>query len=65
VTGTVQVELETGATYAASWDSKGRLTIIGGLGGMNSTPTGLNARGQVSGYGPKEVVGMRGFIWEK
>jgi probable HAF family extracellular repeat protein len=64
VTGTVQVELETGATYAASWDSKGRLTIIGGLGGMNSTPTGLNARGQVSGFGPKEVVGMRGFIWE-
>jgi probable HAF family extracellular repeat protein len=65
VIGSVQVSLETGATYAAFWDSKGRLSILGTLGGRFSVATGLNARGQVSGYGSREIVGLRAFIWNE
>jgi probable HAF family extracellular repeat protein len=63
VIGSVQVSLETGATYAAFWDSKGRLTLLDSLGGRFSVATGLNARGQVTGYGSREIVGLRAFTW--
>jgi probable HAF family extracellular repeat protein len=53
-----------GFSLAAVWDSKGKLTVLGKLGGRSSGTIDINSRGQVLGWSETDSVSIRSFIWD-